>query len=123
VPLQIGVEFDFGSAVSVAVLGEGTLGFGYPFIFEVSLGGMAEVFFARKTIGAGIGLGSSTVALPWESLEDSKNDGKDLLDVTSTYLRLAFLLRRNSSKTTIYTNIYANGDWGFGVQFTLDLFD
>jgi len=122
VPLQVGVELDFGKNISLALLGEADGSLGYPYLLEGNLGGMAELYFANKTIGIGMGFGSSTAFLPVSSLITSYEPGEEPADtVTSTYMRFAFILRKES-KTSFFAQYYSNGDWGFGVQFGWNLF-
>jgi len=122
-PLQLGVEFDFGSAVSLALLGEAGGSIGYPYLLEGNLGGMAELYFLNKSLGIGFGGGTSTGFLPIDSLIPLSEPGDERVAIIeSTYLRFALILRKES-KTSFFGQLYANGDWGFGVQFCWDLFD
>jgi len=122
-PLQVGVEFNFGKVISLALLGEADGGLGYPNLLEGNLGGMAELYFMNKTIGVGAGFGSSTVFLPISSLFSADNSSEGFTSSNkTTYMRFALILRKDS-KTSFFAQHYANGDWGFGVQFGWDLFD
>jgi hypothetical protein len=115
--MQVGVGFDFGKIISIAALGEAAGGFGYPYLLEGRVGGMGEVYFLNKTIGVGVGGGFSVTYLPYSTLfsSDANEDDPDKL-VKDTYLRFALILQKDN-KTSFYAQRYANGDWGFGVQF------
>ena len=77
-----------------------------------------ELYFLNKTIGIGVGGGSSSLILPFSAII---GDSEEFDTKQTTYLRLAFILRGNS-KTTFFANLYENGDWGFGIHFSWDLF-
>jgi hypothetical protein len=127
IPLQFGVELDFGSAASLIVLGEVTGGIGYPFILEYSFGGVAEVLFANKTIGFGVGMGSQTAMFNWKNLISSDSPNPAPGSIKSTYTRLSLIIWLKS-KISIYVQHYGNGsftnfsNWGFGVSFTNKMF-
>ena len=117
-PLQAGVELNFGKAVSLALLGEARGGFGYPYFLEGGAGGMAELYFLNKFIGIGMGYGFSIMGLP---LFESETPGEEPA-VKSAYMRLAFILRGpGSGKASFYADRYANGGWGFGIQYSWDM--
>lgn len=128
IPLLLGVELDFGNVMSLALLGEAGGGIGYPYLLEYNFGGMAELYFADKMFGFGVGFGSSNMLMPWGdglldtgSSYDYDYDYEPVpFDVKSTYIRFALILRKDG-KTSIFAQRYANGDWGFGIQFTTDL--
>jgi hypothetical protein len=119
IPLQIGLEFDFSRDIRLALLGEVGVGVGLPYLLEVNAGGMAELYFLEKIIGIGVGLGSSTLLAPISTSNELRKEPADTLK--STYTRFALILR-NYNKTSFFTQLYANGDWGFGIQFSWKLF-
>jgi len=119
--LQTGMELNFGRDISLALLGEADGGVGLPYFLEGNLGGMAELYFLEKTIGIGLGFGSSTILMPiFVSYDPYEEEPADSLE--SAYMRLALILRKNYNKTSFFAQLYANGDWGFGIQFSWDLF-
>jgi hypothetical protein len=103
--MQIGMEFDMGK-ISIAALGEVSGGFGTRYILEGSLSGMGEMYFSNKLLGIGLGGGLS-------GFRSNENDPPRLIE--NAYIRLAFIFR-NNSKTSIFTQCYFNGDFGFGIQ-------
>jgi hypothetical protein len=129
-PLQLGMEFDFGSAVSFALLGEATAGLGWPRLFEYSFGGVAELYFLNKKIGLGGGIGTQTSFLNWESLGDSDSDIKEYPEVVkSFYTRFALFYRTETKiKISLYAQHYFSdplngfGNWGFGFAYYSKMF-
>jgi hypothetical protein len=125
-PFQLGVEFDFGKVMSLAMLGEASGGVGYPYMVEGNLGGMAEVYFLNRSLGLGVGGGSSTVFLPWVILftDDHSYDESNVL-FQSNYIRFALILGNNllgkSRKLSLFAQCYTSGDWGFGLQFVSNI--
>jgi len=130
-PLQLGVELNFGRVISVALLGEAGAGVGWPYILEYHYGGMAELYFANKRIGVGAGFGSQTTTFPWENILQSdynSNNSDTPGSVNSLYTRFALILR-GDSKFTLYGQYYNNGsllelgNWGFGITWSGDLLE
>ena len=119
-PVQTGVELNFGEAVSLALLGEARAGLGFPYFLEANVGGMAELYFWKKKIGIGAGYGSSGLLWPI-FISETPNEEPP---AKATYFRLAFILRDTGSrKTSFYATVYANGDWGFGIMYNWPLFN
>lgn len=127
-PLQLGVEFDFGSAVSLALLGEIAGGVGAPYLIEFNYGGMAEIYFMNKTIGLGFGIGAHNALLPWltpllpGSNGSSSSMSEEML-IGANYIRLAVIFRKDN-KLSLYGQYYnsgpSNGSWGLGLSWMFD---
>jgi hypothetical protein len=125
IPLQIGAEITFGNDLfTLGLLGEAGFGIGFPLLLEYNAGGMAEFYFFTKRIGFGVGGGWYGNLMPLidkssktEEELDSINELLLLDPIKTNYVRLA-LIFRNISKTSLYANFYGDGHWGFGVQWT-----
>jgi hypothetical protein len=117
VPLQAGLKLSLGG-FALALLGEGGVGIGSSsftdnLLLEWNYGGMGELYFIKKKFGVGFGYG----------IVDSKvlkNYKEGVIEPTlfnTTYMRFG-LIYRKLSKTTIYAQLYGDGKWGFGLQFS-----
>lgn len=109
---------------------------GYPYLLEYSFGGIAELYFADKTFGVGVGIGSYTQNIHINELIDLDSDAdSDRPDkVKSGYTRFAFIFRKNGlfsgeRKTTFYVQHYNNDSWsdleywGVGILFQWNMRD
>jgi len=121
-PIQLGVEFDFGRAISLALLGEAGGGIGYPYLLECNYGGMAELYFLNKRFGIGAGYGNSLGFLFYDVFTSYEYGEIPPDTFSSSYMRFA-LIFRGDSKTSLYAQLYTNGDWGIGIQFKFDVFE
>jgi hypothetical protein len=121
--LQLGFEVDFARAFTIAVSGEASGGFGYPYLLEGNLIGSVEMYFANKRIGIGGGYGINTRTMYFEDvIKDDAieiNFDQELININFYRFMLIF---RGPVKTTLFANYYnkENWDdienWGFGVQ-------
>jgi len=121
-PIQLGVEFDFGSAISLALLGEASGGIGYPYLLEGNYGGMAELYFLNKRFGVGAGYGNALGYYNYDFLTTYEDGEEPVNTFSSNYMRFA-LIFRGDGKTSLYAQRYTNGDWGIGIQIIWDMFD
>ena len=124
IPLQLGLEFNFGRFISTGIVGEIAGGLGGPFLLEFNYGFMGEIFFSNKTFGLGYGRGNQTVLMPYLVDDAEEMYSRD-------YDRLAIIFRSRDSKTSFYVQRYgtsrnfypwdSNGwdlsSWGFGASF------
>jgi hypothetical protein len=116
VPLQLGMELEL-PVITLDLLAEASGGLGYGNLLEYHLGGMAELYFFR-TIGIGAGMGLYGSGLNWgigygSFEEDPINYAPP---ITTRYYRFA-LIFQGTSKTTLYSELYGDGKWGFGLMF------
>jgi hypothetical protein len=118
IPLQLGVELEL-PVLTMDFLGEGSLGAGYGNLLEYHLGGMAELYFFKKKIGLGAGAGFYGSAFNQGDGTDN-GSGKDLVyyepPIETSYCRFA-LIFRGVYKTSLYTELYGDGKWGFGLMW------
>ena len=116
IPFQTGLEIDFGSFLSLALLGEAAAGLGYPYLLEGSAGGMAEVYVAGKRLGFGLGAGYYGNLVNWDV---NKND--ESKTTSSSYTRFALIFRNNNTKFSTYAQKQSDDKWGFGLQVTFNV--
>jgi len=109
-PLQLGVEIDFGNIVSLALLAEAGAGTYLFYFLEYNIGGMAELYFADKKIGVGLGFGQYGNMIPFADSEEE--NGNKL-----SYTRFELLFRTdNDSKFGLFVQKYNNNVLGFGIH-------
>jgi hypothetical protein len=123
IPLQLGVELEM-PVITLDVLGEASAGIGYGNLLEYHLGGMAELYFSKKSIGLGVGMGLYGNAINWGF--DLFGSGRSTVNyaspVKTNYYRFA-LIFRGISKISLYAEMYGNDKWGFGLMFGSVLID
>jgi hypothetical protein len=122
IPLQLGVELEL-PFITLDLLGEASAGIGYGNFFEYHLGGMGELYFFDQTIGLGAGLGFYGNDYNLGDMFDSGSSGDTTgtviayeRPVKSKYYRFA-LIFRGAFKTTLYGELYDDGNWGFGLMW------
>jgi hypothetical protein len=79
---------------------------------------MAELYFFRK-IGLGAGGGFYGNAMNWGISADDSSEVDPINyapPIKTNYYRFA-LIFRGKYKTSLYTELYGDGNWGFGVMF------
>ena len=117
VPLLLGIEFNFGRIISLALLGEVGVGLGWPYLLEGNAGGMAELYFANKMIGLGAGGGLHGRTMPLTASDPDTPDSD-----STTYLRFALIFRKDS-KFNLYAKYHSDSRWGFGLQWCWNIFN
>jgi hypothetical protein len=115
-PLQLGMELEL-PPVTMDFLGEASAGVGYGNLFEYRFGGMAEFYFFKKFgIGAGGGFYGNAMSM-FIIVSDS---GDNVLHYEypgkTNYYRFT-LIFREKYKTSLYTELYGDGKWGFGLMW------
>jgi hypothetical protein len=116
VPFQLGVELAL-PVITMDFLGEASAGMGYGNLFEYRLGGMAELYFFKK-IGLGAGGGFYGSALNWGLGADSYGEKpiNYAAPIKTNYFRFA-LIFRGKYNTSLYTELYGDNKWGFGLMW------
>jgi hypothetical protein len=118
IPLQLGAELEL-PFMTMDFLGEAGAGIGYGNLLEYRFGGMGELYFFNKRIGLGGGAGyyGSVFNL---GINASDPDGETIIayapPVKTIYYRFA-LIFRGRFKTTLYSELYRDRTWGFGVMW------
>jgi hypothetical protein len=122
IPLQLGFELEL-PFITLDVLGEASAGMGYGNFFEYHLGGMGELYFFDQSFGLGAGMGfygnDFNLGDVFDSGSSSGAKGSVIAyarPVKAKYYRFA-LIFRGGSKTTLYGELYEDGNWGFGLMW------
>ena len=123
IPVQAGLEINFGRAFSIALLGEASAGAGDHYLLEYSYGGMAEIGLFNRSFGLGYGMGYQHRQYQIDLLNLVFDYEPGAETVKSFYDRFALILRREYFKTSIYAQCYDRkqfmdlNSWGLGINF------